>query len=131
MIPCNYLEPEDAMYIAGFFDGEGCISLSGNALSVTLTQKARNRHILDWVQETTGVGSLLVHKASGCVNWRICSQQAVQFLEQIYPYLKIKDEQAKLALEFQSRITGRGSKAPIEWKQPYVDRMRFLNRKGA
>jgi hypothetical protein len=110
----------DKAYIAGFFDGEGhvCIVLNGlpeiwqTRITVGITQN--NREVLEWIQGIYG-GSL--YKRRGQYT-NVCgtherftndllirkSENIIKFLLDILPYLRIKTEQAFLALEFCSLL---------------------------
>ena len=112
-------EPERA-YLAGFFDGEGCISIiedgSGNntqspKLALTINVASCDKHILDLWASKTGIGSVYVGtKARGNVRtgyqWCASSKGAVELLWLIYPYLNIKKEQADVAFKFQETMGG-------------------------
>lgn len=105
----------DACYIAGFVDGEGCITVSikpmkaknGNqctsfAPSISITNT--NRAILDWICKTTGLGTVLTKPRRE--GWKQCFQltyrvpEIPKFLELVGPFLKVKSEQARLMTEF-------------------------------
>lgn len=98
-------------YVAGLFDGEGYIdiykaSTSKNSkspsfmLRVIISQK--DGSIMNWLETNFG-GSVRMErrKENWIYRWDIRSQAAKRFLILIMPYLKIKTEQAKLALEFE------------------------------
>ena len=99
---------EDLIYFAGFFDGEGCISIArqkkkwGNPdqpyfhrLRINLAQK--DPSVLKQVYDIVG-GSL--HCSNGVWKWYADDASAVEFLKSITPFLRIKQKQALLALEF-------------------------------
>lgn len=99
------------VWCAGFFDGEGCISIRHNSrghssLQVDLTQCVRE--ILDQVQAEFG-GTVHTRKSVN-PKWRTAynltfqAKTAKYFLEAIYPYLYIKKKQARLALEFYTTV---------------------------
>jgi len=48
-------------------------------------------------------------------------------IQQIQPYLKVKKEQAALALETQSRLRDPAMNADHEWQQEYIVKMKTLN----
>jgi hypothetical protein len=58
--------------------------------------------------------------------WTLGSKGLVEFLTAVSPFLKIKQEQAKLALEY---LEGFQKNAP-EWRESCVRKMNDLNRKG-
>lgn len=109
---------DDLIYFAGFFDGEGCISIArqkkvwGNKnqayfhrLRINLAQK--DPSVLKQLYEIVG-GSL--HCSNGIWKWYADDASAVQFLESITPFLRIKKTQAELALEFsKTKKGGNGS----------------------
>lgn len=104
-------------YIAGLFDGEGSISIckfrSHNSdyvcphyiLSVTCTNT--NKEIIEWLYEKIGSSKQMRKREWGKSNWKTSyswmasANKAVVVLKNIYPYLRIKKAQAKLAIEFQ------------------------------
>ncbi len=110
----------DLTYSAGLFDGEGYITI-GEA------RKARGGgfNLKAGVNLTRDVGALegLHHLFGGSYKprenakykaWFVCGAKAASFLKSMLPYLKIKKEEAQLALEFYSRYKllsqGRGNK---------------------
>lgn len=96
--------------MAGFFDGEGCIRINKRtrgtyteyAVFVTIGQK--DGSIIDWIVENYDGGSYQVKRDKSYM-WTATNKIAYNFLKKIYPYLKYKKPQAKLAIEF---FEGRG-----------------------
>jgi len=112
------LTQEKYAYLAGIVDGEGCISIvrrktyRGNRRPVynsMLMIANTQRCLIDWLQRATGFdGSVYVQKTRKaqhrpCWNWTIRMKRCGAMLQNILPYLVIKADQAKLALEFNSR----------------------------
>jgi hypothetical protein len=95
----------DKAYAAGFFDGEGSIQITpprktkGFALHVSVAQS--EQATLGWLCMTWG-GSVGPHGRPGVFVWRIHAAAAGRFLVDIEPYLRIKRQQAQLAIAFQS-----------------------------
>ncbi len=103
-------------YAAGLVDGEGCISISKSKrkgyknyqfyLKVVITNT--NKDILNLFQEQFG-GSVL-NRSHGkkhwtpAYNWQLTCRQAESFLKLILPFLYIKKEEAKVALQFQDLL---------------------------
>jgi len=94
----------DLRWLAGFFDGEGCVYLQCDkrkravyGLQIMLTQN--DESILREVQLEFG-GTVYLHKGQRCYRWRITSAPALSFLNAIQPYVRIKKEQVDLAIEF-------------------------------
>lgn len=103
-------------YVAGFFDGEGCIhahirkrdgKTTKSWLTVSISQK--DPYILNYIQELTGLGGLYQYQGGikKLKYWRysITGTESVhQFLDTIFPYLLGKKEQARISLELAKRI---------------------------
>lgn len=93
----------DIAWAAGFLDGEGCIRICRRQngfynLQVSIAQVVKAP--LDDLQMIFG-GS--IRQQSGSWRWQIDSRQAAKLLEQVIPFLRVKREQAEIALQFQSR----------------------------
>lgn len=106
-------------YAAGLIDGEGYIGIEKIVrlerkgqptryyLRVTVTQK--DGKVMDWLYGNFG-GK--IHKGNNHNQvtdnwiywWRIENSPASDFLKQILPFLKIKRNQAEIAIRFQSRM---------------------------
>ena len=123
------IDNQTLAYVAGLMDGEGSIviavskpsSKNGRKIPSHFLQVGiinTNREIINWLHDTFGghisdnSHSTSRHNRRPCWAWRIMCNQAKEFLEKIYPFLKIKKQQAKLAIEFQEKrrgLTGRKS----------------------
>lgn len=115
MHPDSTLQPTDLAYVAGLFDGEGCISVRlrndkakrSHKLVISVTNT--NREVLGWLhshfQGTIGKCTSSKTTRTQCYQWYIGSRKAQVFLRAILPYLHIKREQAMLAIAFQDRMT--------------------------
>lgn len=100
-------------YAAGFFDGEGCVSITihqqrsrpGFRLIATVSQDAVEP--LHALQEIWG-GHVAARKPrpNGKIShmWRTSSRSAVVFLTDIRPYCLVKGEGIDLGLEFAARV---------------------------
>ena len=98
-------------YVAGLFDGEGYVDIYSASTSkaskspslmlrVIISQK--DGSVMTWLEKNFG-GYVRMErrKESWIYRWDIRSQQAKKFLESILPFLIIKTEQVKLAIEFE------------------------------
>lgn len=104
----NELTETEKAYLAGFVDGEGCITITKYTqkktgrpvycLLVIVSQKDI-RPLSHW-KSITGIGSVHKHKKTGNHSWNITSNDARDFLISIKRYLFIKPEQAEIAIEF-------------------------------
>ena len=98
----------DISYVAGFFDGEGCIILAkpcgssrGYSLRVSITQK--HKETLVEIQKMFN-GKIYPHsrkKGEGYWSWEAVRKEvAYNFLKTILPYLQLKRKQAQVGLMF-------------------------------
>jgi len=99
-------------WLAGFFDGEGCITSKSYysygkyikqprvVIQITITQK--DRTVLDEIQKVYGGAVDTKHdKKRFCHSWRVTGKENMKrFLTAIYPYSIVKKEQILLALQF-------------------------------
>ena len=97
-------------YIAGFFDGEGCVRIKkanqgGNSYYIIAHITNTNQKILKKVQDYFGGNTRLQEKGvnKGIYNWCITSSEASDFLKTLLPFLIEKKEQAELAIHFHKR----------------------------
>lgn len=92
---------EQIAFIAGFFDGEGCISVQKNGgISVGIVNTSKN--VLEFIQSICG-GS--IQERSQIVNkkqyvYRIYGEDAIIFIDSIKKYLIDKKEQAETVIEY-------------------------------
>ena len=97
------LKPE---YVAGLFDGEGCVLICqenrrGKSTFRLRAVLANNHLILSLIQECYG-GYLQYKPHNNHLTWD--SKQAADFLLKIHPWTIIKRPQIELALAFSNRI---------------------------
>lgn len=106
-------------YIAGFFDGEGYIQIAKKAPNshsgapYWLTASMANTHkgVLEEIQKVIGNGKVIFHQ--GTNGWKthyrltFYTLQALNFIKLIEPYLIIKKEEARLAIEFAEHLKSR------------------------
>jgi hypothetical protein len=92
-------------YLAGFFDGEGCICISKGTLSVAIAQVAPE--MLYFIRAHYGGCIVTLHKSAKNPKWHDAEQWTAKtrgarmFLLDILPYLVIKKEEAEKAIEHQ------------------------------
>ena len=100
----------DIVYAAGLLDGEGSIVIvelspgkrrvtPSFALVVTVANNSKVIH--DWLVSTFGGSVSPSNRWCRTYQWKLVSNQAMDFLSEVAPYLKIKKEQAELAVCFQ------------------------------
>jgi len=136
---------EQLAYIAGFFDGEGSITIHQNGgkaprgkspnhmLQVSIGNT--NPLVLRWLHEEFGGSYCLRRRPSErhrtCHQWIVRAHEALVFLIAIEPFLKMKKEQCNVALEFQSRKKRQGpkqlSEEEVNWREEQRNLIRRLN----
>lgn len=105
----------DLAYFAGFFDGEGSISLS--LQSNTKGKRKRRAYYLritivntylptlQWIKSLWGLGTINPHCPEEGLKprweWRASSNQALHILRATLPFLQVKREQVEIAIAFQ------------------------------
>lgn len=117
-------------YIAGFFDGEGCIHLTPNGqCRIYVTQK--NPEILYLIQAQFGGG---VNRNGDCYHLQLTKKELMlTFLRAIQPYSVVKRGKVEIAIQFvelsqsnQSRKQGMGGKyLPVDMSERSRLRARF------
>ncbi len=123
-------------YIAGFFDGEGCIGFARcrTSLHPRVLVTNTNIEILEELKNRFGgdIKPLSLRKE----NWkqgfslRLTWLNAMKFLTKIYPFLILKRRQAETVFAWDAIRPGRGSDPDFETMQLLADQMRWLNKKG-
>lgn len=101
------LDREQLSYLAGFFDGEGCVSPARHGtLSIQVSVAQKHPEVLRLYEAHWG-GGIYKHKTGGYA-WTCCSKVAVTFLEDIMPFLIEKREVALLGVQLGSSPSFRG-----------------------
>jgi hypothetical protein len=89
-------------YIAGFFDGEGCVHayvVRGGAgrIATRISMSQRRRQVLDEIHESLGYGHVW-GRGDGAYLLRIDARADVQrFIRLVYPHSVVKKSELKLA----------------------------------
>src|SRR5262245_7393469 len=121
---CCVTNAEFVIWAAGFFDGEGHISLSPASngsynVAIVVGQKSLKPLLMlqkRWGGRITPNGTVF--------NWQINRKELVKaFLDDVRPYLYLKDTQADVMYEY-LRLTGHGRDTRLE----LVDKMREARR---
>jgi len=122
-------------YLAGFFDGEGCVCITQRLcynhynkkrgflsyyLFITAAQCGKEGKQICKDFKLCFGGSVRIkqdkkkkHRSS--YSWAVVSWLAYRFLKMVYPYLRIKKEEAELAMEFAEKTSSyRGNNCPSE-----------------
>ena len=117
------MEKLDCAYVAGYFDGEGSISIATpyskrndkryHRLHVSIT--STDFETLDWFQQHFG-GVVTSHRlgvgnAKPSARWQVTGQIAEQFIRTIIPYLRHKRERAEIALAIRALKVKQGGQS--------------------
>lgn len=136
-------------YLAGLIDGEGYLGIlkvkQGNkkkwfsnkefifkpVIKVAMTDK----DLIVWLYNSYG-GSFETRKAHGNAResycWALRERKAIEFAKRIYPYLKVKKEQAQILLRFPFGETGKPLLENTYQKRiELCNKIRALNTRGS
>jgi hypothetical protein len=107
---------ETLAYAAGFIDGEGSITATGERdIQVTLQVYNKNRDVLVFLKAEFGVGTIREDpRYDGIYNWIVTRRALFDVLGLLMPYLRVKRRQASVALELQYRITSNYAHEPLD-----------------
>jgi hypothetical protein len=111
------LSPTEAAYLAGFFDGEGMVTIHrdlnqgarGRRVNPNYTMSVRisqsSKPVLDWIKARVGGSVTEKRVSSDRRHWLFAekSNNAKRLLEAMLPYLIVKRDQAVQAIAFQQR----------------------------
>jgi hypothetical protein len=123
----NKLSKEQKAYIAGFFDADGCVTISKKDSVSKMFLKDYQMvfiivntdiNIIEWLKNTIGAGcSYIVRKESKYSKWRPChryqitGEKARTLLKAILPYSIVKYQRIETVLELPiTREKGRSGK---------------------
>jgi hypothetical protein len=143
------IEEIDLAYIAGFIDGEGCITIV--RINKTGTKELlwhrpvlaiynTNRDILNWIQVVLGVGSVCSASLGPparkqCWRYSVSNSAAIRVIEKVMPYLKVKKLQAAILLRYKDtypsvgwRLSTPGS--VTDTREILKTQIQDLNKKG-
>lgn len=141
-------------YVAGLLDGDGYIKIKIRRFRQKNIEKnptyclvvgscCLDQSIINWLKTNFG-GSMYTEKCSGSIDsfrWRIGANPAMDFLQEILPFLRLKVPQAELAIQFQKvnrnnikkrmRRTNENKQVSAEFlqqREKFRQQMYFLNR---
>jgi hypothetical protein len=131
---------DSLLYIAGFVDGEGCISLYKTTTSHSckkytyyyegLVITNTNREVIQWIRDSVGYGCVYeckhpVGNRKIKYEYKISQDRAVDLIKQLLPFLIVKKQQALKILEHRE-IRGE-AKHGYRNKMPHETRQKLLS----
>lgn len=140
----HQLTEVEKAYIAGFFDGEGTITLrkarrktdpSRYSISPFLIVGNTHEGVINWLRETTGIG--IVYGGTKPFKdywartwrWQVISNQARVLLVDLLPYLIIKKEEAEIVINFPKMEKRRFDEAIYQKQVECLQTIREINRR--
>lgn len=137
---CAELTDLQCAYLAGMIDADGHVGIyqhSKNSPSSRLILTISNTDVpmLEWVRETTGIGSVTQQAKGDTRNkptfyWNTGAEAAASLLKQTLPYMIVKQARAMVAVEFQEGLATLANRADVEWRERYRAEMLRLNKRG-
>lgn len=127
----------EAAYIAGLFDGEGCVHIEKSPrlpfsprYIVKVQIGMKSNRTLTKVKKLTRLGK--IYKGKDKETWTLSGESAVEFLNIIRPFAVTKLEQIDLALEFSKLPKGprgkRTSEEVLAERDNYYHKLKQLKR---
>lgn len=131
---------EALAHAAGFFDGEGCVTIyvrKNHQISIEAVVANTNKQILEYFQNEFG-GVIRTTEIDNpnwktSYDWSFAGEQAIRFLSLIEPWIMIKSEQILLAkhlFEIRNRKGQRRTEEYVDTILRIRDHLNWLNRKG-
>ncbi len=134
---------EQAAWLAGFLDGEGCVAImkraehDGGEYSPTVTISNTNREVLEQIKEWVGGGYLWCeHKKptdprKDIFGFKVTHRKALDMLLKVRPHMRLKTRQADLFLRYYDvAVTRRGKHRQDKTQDSFYHAMKELNRRG-
>jgi len=135
------MKETEKAYIAGFIDGEGCITVykSESCIDSKLLIGNTNKEVIEKIRSIVGFGRIyqkkpyqhpLYHKLLYSLEYS--SRQAKEVLEEVLPYLIAKHKQAVLFITL-VKLKEKSKPNKVfekEQQEKIFEEIRFLNKKG-
>lgn len=137
----GHMTKEELAYISGFLDGDGCIMLQlvfrkdyflGYQIraSIVFYQNQKYTSFMIWLKKKFSYGYIRQRNDGICEYTIVGAEAVMKILKTLQPYLRLKKEQAKLAISVLSKMpeTGRKMNPKLLLKLSYeVDKFSYLN----
>ena len=105
----EYIDHIDLAYAAGFLEADGCIQIPS-----TVKIANKNLKIMSWLKEVFGGTIDSKTTPVDCYEWQLHGLSAEEFLLKIKPFLKFKNKQLEIFMEYRETINPRGRKVTDE-----------------
>lgn len=133
MTPMKYVESRDAAYIAGFFDGEGCITTRNYTRAVRCIFTQKHPYVLRWIADTLGYGTVVQRRFDKSPCWELQitrGDDVANLLTTLMPYLRVKRAQAVIAMQIVLTRVAVGRRLPpgvLAQRQSWARELSRLN----
>ena len=92
------MQEVDVAFIAGFFEGDGCIQSRGNPPYPVVTFGQKEPDILRWIQSRIG-GRLYQHRRGHWILSLGTKALVISFIQQVSPFTIVKRDQLSVGLK--------------------------------
>jgi hypothetical protein len=121
------IDPVSAAYLAGLFDGEGCITIYERRIttkrkmspySLRLNLSSTHSGVIQWLHQRFGgwvyaYDNRQYKQTAIGFRWHSAARHAAYLLEAMLPYLIIKKPEAEIAIAFQQRVEAYKANRPF------------------
>lgn len=111
----------ESAYLAGLIDGDGCVNMGpvGNSpgsfrISAQITSK--DKMLIDYVYQTTGVGHVRPNNYKGRHAWRwdvTSHKDVILLIKRVHPYIVLKKKVCELIYTMATKVKQRSSTRPL------------------
>lgn len=96
----------------------------------------KKRGPLDWIVHMCGSGDMVRYETRELYNLRFHANSMRELLPQIYPYLRLKNRQAEIVMDFLKRSTVKNNGVALSEKEKEIrtvmwEECRDLNKRGS
>lgn len=137
-------EREEHIYLAGFFDGEGCISVFKQGDKLVVAAVVGGTHEDSILRFQRAFGGHIVHTKPNIrlnykaqYQWRVQGSRALAAISAMAPFLVVKKPQAEVALRWPSAERTRNAIGTFDpqpelraERQALRDTLRQMNKRG-
>jgi hypothetical protein len=107
------MKQTDIAWAAGYFDGEGSVSIPLKSQKWPYLQVAiscKDARPLRRIQNLFAGAVTKDNRSGGCFRWQVQSREAIAFMKLIRPYLSCKDKAVAVGLSFEEVMRPRGTR---------------------